>query len=264
MIFPKMVYLMSIIEIILLIAALVVGIVLCILSIKVVRQYERAVVFRFGKLEGLKGPGLFAIIPFIDKIVKVDLRIRQLDVPKQTIVTRDNISVDVDAIIYYHVTDACRAIVEVEDFEAATALFAQTTLRDVLGQNELDTVLSDREKLNHKIQDEIKTVTEPWGIQVDIVTIRDISLPENMQRAIARQAEAEREKRSRIILADGEYQASERMCEAARLYEKTPVAIKLREFQTLAEIAKERNLIVVTSGADSLGTTVGCVKALDR
>jgi regulator of protease activity HflC (stomatin/prohibitin superfamily) len=255
---------MSILEIIIWLVVFVILISLGILSVKVTRQYERAVLFRFGKLEGLKGPGIFSIIPFVDHIVRVDLRVRQLDVPKQTIVTRDNISVDVDAIIYYHVTDANRAIVEVEDFEAATALIAQTTLRDVLGQNELDTILSDRETLNHKIQQEIKVVTESWGIQVDIVTIRDISLPESMQRAIARQAEAEREKRSRIILAEGEFQASERMCDAARLYETTPVAIKLREFQTLAEIAKERNLIVVTNSIDNLGTTIGCVKGLER
>ncbi|NMB78983.1 MAG: slipin family protein [Methanomicrobiales archaeon] len=255
---------MSIIEIILVCAAILVLIIITINAIKITRQYERAVVFRFGKLQGVKGPGLFVIIPFIDRIVRVDLRIRQLDVPKQTIVTRDNVSVDVDAIIYYHVTDACRAVVEVEDYEGATALIAQTTLRDVLGQNELDTILSDRETLNHKIQEEIKGVTEPWGVKTDIVTIRDISLPETMQRAIARQAEAEREKRSRIILAEGEFLASERMCEAAGLYGKSPYAIKLREFQTLTEIAKERNLIVVTNNSDGLGTAVGCVKALDR
>ncbi|MFA5221369.1 MAG: slipin family protein [Methanoregula sp.] len=255
---------MSVIEIIVLLVLLAILVALGILSVKVTRQYERAVSFRFGKLDKLRGPGIFGIIPFVDRIVRVDLRVRQLDVPKQTIVTRDNISVDVDAIIYYHVTDANRAIVEVEDFEAATALIAQTTLRDVLGQNELDTILSDRETLNHKIQEEIKVVTGPWGIHVDIVTIRDISLPENMQRAIARQAEAEREKRSRIILAEGEFQASERMCEAALLYEKTPIAMKLREFQTLAEIAKERNLIVVTNSYDSLGTTLGVVRKLDR
>lgn len=237
------------------------------LSVKITRQYERAVLFRLGKLVGQRGPGIFPIIFFTDKIVRVDLRVRQLDVPKQTIITKDNISVDVDAIIYYHVTDACQAIVEVEDYGAATALIAQTTLRDVLGQNELDTILSDRDSLNHEIQDEIKNVTKPWGIQVDIVTIRDVSVPENMLRAIARQAEAEREKRARIILADGEFQASERMCEAATLYEKTPSAMKLREFQTLTEIAKERNLIVVTTGTacpESIGETAGLVKALDR
>jgi regulator of protease activity HflC (stomatin/prohibitin superfamily) len=255
---------MGLFELIASFALLVILIVLGALSIKVLRQYERGVIFRFGKLIGPKGPGLITIIPFVDKIDRVDLRVRQLDVPKQTIVTQDNISVDVDAIIYYHVTDAARAIVEVEDYVAATALIAQTILRDVLGQNDLDTVLSDRDTLNHKIQEEIKTVTEPWGIQVDIVTIRDIALPENMLRAIARQAEAEREKRARIILADGEHQASERMCEAAQLYEKTPVALKLREFQTLTEIAKERNLIVVTNSTESLGSAIGCIKGLDR
>jgi len=255
---------MSVIEILISLALLAILVVLIALSFKVMSQYERAVIFRLGRLEGVRGPGIFVIVPFVDRIVRVDLRVRQLDVPKQTIVTRDNISVDVDAIIYYHVIDPCNAIVEVEDFEGATALIAQTTLRDVLGQNELDTVLSDRDTLNHKIQEEIKVVTAPWGIHVDIVTIRDISLPENMLRAIARQAEAEREKRARIILADGEYQASERMTEAAKLYEKTPVALKLREFQTLSEIAKERNLIVVTNSGENLGTTLGCMKMLDR
>jgi regulator of protease activity HflC (stomatin/prohibitin superfamily) len=247
-----------------LIAALLILLLLCILSIKVLRQYERAVIFRFGRLIGMKGPGLAVIIPFVDRIVRVDLRVRQLDVPKQTIITKDNISIDVDAIIYYHVTDANRAIVAVEDYETATALIGQTTLRDVFGQSELDTVLSVRDSLNLKIQSSLEKVTEPWGIQVDIVTIRDISLPENMQRAIARQAEAEREKRARIILADGEQQASERMCEAAQLYEKTPIALKLREFQTLSEIAKERNLIVVTNSADSVGATIGCIKGMTR
>lgn len=255
---------MSVIEIIALLVLLAILVALGILSVKVTRQYERAVSFRFGKLDRLRGPGIFGIIPFVDRIVRVDLRVKQLDVPKQTIVTRDNISVDVDAIIYYHVTDASRAIVEVEDYEAATALIAQTTLRDVLGQNELDTILSARDTLNQEIQGALEIVTVPWGVQVDIVTIRDISLPENMQRAIARQAEAEREKRSRIILAEGEYLASERMCAAASLYEKSPYSLKLREFQTLAEIAKERNLIVVTNSVDSLGTTLGCTRKLDR
>jgi regulator of protease activity HflC (stomatin/prohibitin superfamily) len=245
-------------------AALLILFLLAMISIKVLRQYERAVVFRFGRLTGTKGPGLIFIFPFVDKIVRVDLRVRQLDVPKQTIITQDNISIDVDAIIYYHVSDASRAIVAVEDYEAATALIGQTTLRDVFGQNELDTVLSVRDSLNQKIQSNLEKVTEPWGIKVDIVTIRDIALPENMQRAIARQAEAEREKRARIILADGEQQASERMCEAAQLYEKTPVALKLREFQTLSEIAKERNLIVVTNSPENIGTTLGCIKGLNR
>jgi len=215
-------------------------------------------------LKGTRGPGIFVIIPFVVRIVKVDLRVRQLEVPKQTIITKDNISADVDAIIYYHVTDAGKAIVEVEDYEGATALISQTMLRDVLGQNELDIALSDRDSLNQKIQTLLETVTVPWGIHVDIVTIRDITLPENMLRAIARQAEAEREKRARKILADGECLASERMIEAARLYEKTPIALKLREFQTLSEIAKEHNLIVVTSGSDNMGTMLGCSKAVNR
>ena len=244
--------------------AIVVVVALLHASIKVMRQYERAVIFRLGRLRGLKGPGMIVILPYIDKMVRVDLRVRQLDVPKQTIVTQDNISIDVDAIIYYHVSNASRAIVAVEDYEAATALIGQTTLRDVFGQNELDTVLSDRDSLNQKIQTSLVAVTEPWGIQVDIVTIRDISLPENMLRAIARQAEAEREKRARIILADGEQQASKRMCEAARMYEQTPLALKLREFQTLSEIAKEHNMIVVTNGSENIGSTLGCIKGMTR
>jgi regulator of protease activity HflC (stomatin/prohibitin superfamily) len=235
-----------------------------ILSVKITRQYERAVLFRLGKFKGTRGPGIFVIIPFVDMIVRVDLRVRLLEVPKQTIITRDNISAEVDAIIYYHVTDAGKAIVEVEDYEGATALIAQTILRDVLGQNELDIVLSGRDSLNQKIQSLLENVTVPWGIHVDIVTIRDIALPENMLRAIARQAEAEREKRARKILADGEYQASERMNEAALLYEKTPMALKLREFQTLSEIAKEKNLIVVTGNSDNIGTMLGCTKAMNR
>jgi regulator of protease activity HflC (stomatin/prohibitin superfamily) len=252
---------MSIFEICLILVFLFVSFVL---SVKITRQYDRAVIFRFGRLAGTKGPGLFFVIPFVDQIVRVDLRIRQLDVPKQTIVTRDNISVDVDAVIYYHVTDAIQAIVEVEDYEGATALIAQTMLRDVLGQNELDMILSDRDSLNQKIQTALEIVTVPWGIRVDIVTIRDISLPENMLRVIARQAEAERERRARIILADGEYQASERMIEAAKLYEKTPAALKLREFQNLSEIAKEKNLIVVTNGMENHGAMLAYAKAFDR
>ena len=247
----------------LLVGTLVVVVILA-LAVKITRQYERAVVFRLGKLLGEKGPGLFVIIPFVDRIVKVDLRVRELDVPKQTIISSDNVSLDVDAVIYYKVTDSCKAIVEVEDYEAATALLAQTTLRDVLGQNELDSILSKRDELNKEVQKILDIATDPWGMQVVIVTMRDVALPENMLRAIARQAEAEREKRARIILAEGEYQASQRMSEAAAFYEKTPIALKLREFQTLTEIAKEKNLIVVSIGAGAageIGTTAGLTKA---
>jgi len=248
-------------EIIIIVTA---GFIAVLASVRITRQYGRAVVFRFGRLAGMKGPGLFLIIPLVDQIVRVDLRVRQLDVPKQTIITRDNISMDVDAIVYYHVVDPVRAVVEVEDYQAATALIAQTMLRDVLGQGELDTILADREVLNQKIQAALEAVTAPWGIRVDIVTIRDIALPENMLRAIARQAEAERERRARIILADGEHQASRRMSEAAALYEKSPAALKLREFQNLSEIAKERNLIVVTNGVDHPGTAMAYAKALNQ
>ncbi|MDD2665470.1 MAG: slipin family protein [Methanocellales archaeon] len=243
-----------------------VAVAILVLAVKIVRQYERAVIFRFGKLLGEKGPGIFVIIPFVDRLVKVDLRVRELDVPRQTIISRDNVSLDVDAVIYYKVRDSCKAIVEVEDYEAATSLLAQTTLRDVLGQNELDTILSERDKLNQKVQEILDAATDPWGMQVVVVTMRDVALPENMLRAIARQAEAEREKRARIILAEAEFQASERMNEAAALYEKRPIALKLREFQTLTEIAKEKNLIVISTGAGAvapgeIGATAGLTKA---
>ncbi|MEA1866011.1 MAG: SPFH domain-containing protein [Euryarchaeota archaeon] len=253
----------------LLVGALVV-LILAVMAVKITRQYERAVVFRFGKLLGEKGPGLFLIIPFVDRIVRVDLRVRELDVPKQTVISSDNVSLDVDAVIYFKVTDSCKAIVEVEDYEAATALLAQTTLRDVLGQNELDSILSERDRINRTVQEILDLATDPWGMQVVVVTMRDMALPENMLRAIARQAEAEREKRSRIILAEAEYQAAQRMNEAATFYEKTPVALKLREFQTLTEIAKEKNLIVISSGVaggggggggGGIGATAGLTKA---
>ena len=233
-------------------------------SVKIARPYERAVIFRLGKLVGTKGPGLFLVIPIVDQIVRVGLRVRQIDVPKQMIMTRDNISAEVDAIVYFHVDDAPKAIVTVEDYEGATSLIAQTMLRDVLGQIDLDTILSDRESLNRKIQNLLESVTSPWGICVDIVTIRDIALPDEMLRSMARQAEAERERRARVILADGEYQASERMCEAAKLYEKVPTSLRLREFQNLSEIAKEHNLIVVTGSSDNLGTMLSCAKAMNK
>ena len=219
-------------------------------SIRVVRQYERAVIFRLGKIKKERGPGLFALIPLADKMVRVDMRVRELDVPKQTVISKDNVTLEVDAVIYYKVMDASRAIIEVEDFEAATLLLAQTTLRDILGQNELDTILSDRDDLNKRIKEILDSTTGPWGMHVVMVTMRDVSLPENMLRAIARQAEAEREKRARIILAEGEYQASMMMNQAADMYEDKPSALKLREYQTLTEIAKEKNLIVVSTGSD--------------
>ncbi len=233
----------------LIIAAVVLIILILVQSIKVVREYERVVIFRMGRLIGVKGPGIFLIIPIIDSIVKVDLRIVTIDVPKQTIITRDNVSVDVDAVIYYRVVEPSNAITKVENFWVATSMLGQTTLRDIIGQIDLDDLLSKRDELNKKLQVVLDEATDPWGIKISAVTIRDVSLPESMLRAIAKQAEAERERRSRIILADGEFQASQKMTEAAELYQKVPISMKLRELQTLAEIAREKNLIVVTSGA---------------
>jgi len=230
------------------IAAVLIIIILA-LAIKVVREYERVVIFRMGRLLGAKGPGMFLIIPIVDSTVKTDLRIITIDVPKQSIITKDNVTVDVDAVLYYRVLEPVNAVTKVENYMLATSMLAQTTLRDILGQIELDDLLSKREELNKKLQAVLDAATDPWGIKITAVTIRDVSLPESMMRAIAKQAEAERERRSRIILADGEFQASQKMMEAAELYQKVPIAMKLRELQTLAEIAREKNLIVVTSGA---------------
>lgn len=215
-------------------------------SIKMVNEYERVVIFRLGRLSGVKGPGIFLIIPIIDKAIKIDLRVVAIDVPKQAVITRDNVTVEVDAVVYYKVVEPGAAITQVENYMFATSTLSQTTLRDVLGQMELDELLSERENINKQIQELLDAYTDPWGIKVTGVTIRDVSLPETMKRAIAKQAEAEREKRARIILAEGEFQAGERMKDAANLYQGLPVAIKLRELQTLAEIAREKNLIVVT------------------
>jgi len=198
-------------------------------GIRIPREYERLVVFRLGRYSGIKGPGITIIIPVIDRAITMDLRVVTIDVQKQAVITKDNVTVDVDAVLYYRVVDPDRAVIQVENFKVATSLLAQTTLRDVLGEIELDDLLSKREELNVKLQEILDKQTDPWGIKVTAVTLRDVSLPESMLRAIAKQAEAEREKRSRIILAEGEFQASARMVEAAKLYQDAPVAIKLRE-----------------------------------
>jgi regulator of protease activity HflC (stomatin/prohibitin superfamily) len=215
-------------------------------SIKMVNEYERVVIFRLGRLSGVKGPGVFLIIPIVDKAIKIDLRVVAIDVPKQAVITKDNVTVEVDAVVYYKVVEPGAAITQVENYMFATSTLSQTTLRDVMGQMELDELLSERENINKQIQELLDAYTDPWGIKVTGVTIRDVALPETMKRAIAKQAEAEREKRARIILAEGESQAAQKMTEAAALYEGIPTAIKLRELQTLAEIAREKNLIVVT------------------
>jgi regulator of protease activity HflC (stomatin/prohibitin superfamily) len=231
-------------------------------SIKIMAEYQRIVIFRLGRLQGIKGPGLVFIIPIIDSIIKLDLRTRVIDVPKQRVITEDNVTVDVDAVVYFRIIDPQKAVVEVQRYDVATSLLAQTTLRDVLGQQALDDLLSKREELNKSLQAILDQATDPWGIKVSAVTIRDVSLPEEMLRAIAKQAEAEREKRSRIIIADGEFQASKKMSDAAKLYEETPMAMRLRELQTLAEISREGNLIVVPSG--DIGRMVGVAKAVNK
>jgi regulator of protease activity HflC (stomatin/prohibitin superfamily) len=231
-------------------------------AIKIMAEYQRIVVFRLGRLVGIKGPGLVFIIPIIDSYIKLDLRTRVIDVPKQRVITEDNVTVDVDAVVYFRITDPEKAVIEVQRYDVATSLLAQTTLRDVLGQQDLDELLSKREELNKNLQTIIDQATDPWGIKVSAVTIRDVAIPEEMLRAIAKQAEAEREKRSRIIIAEGEFQASKKMTEAASLYEKTPMAMRLRELQTLSEIAREKNLIVVPSG--DFGRVAGIAKAVNQ
>lgn len=219
-------------------------------AIKIVNEYERVVIFRLGRLSGIKGPGLFLIIPIIDTVVKIDLRVVTIDVPKQNVITRDNVTVDVDAVVYYKVVEPSSAVNEVENYKYATSTLSQTTLRDVIGQIELDELLSKREEINRSIQEMLDVSTDPWGIKVTGVTLRDVKIDDTMLRAIAKQAEAEREKRARIILAEGEYIAAEKMQQAAQLYQNMPAGLKLRELQTIAEVAREKNLIVISSSME--------------
>jgi regulator of protease activity HflC (stomatin/prohibitin superfamily) len=217
------------------------GIVVLANAVRVVREYERLVLFRLGRLVGERGPGLVLLIPLVDRAIKVDLRTVTTDVPSQDIITKDNVSVKVNAVIYHKVISSQSAIVEVENYKYATSLIAQTTLRSILGQAELDELLSEREKLNQALQQVIDRQTEPWGVKVSTVEVKNVDLPQEMQRAIARQAEAERERRAKVINAEGEYQAASRLAEAAAVMGREPVAIQLRYLQTLAEIATENN-----------------------
>jgi regulator of protease activity HflC (stomatin/prohibitin superfamily) len=210
-------------------------------AIKILREYERGVVFRLGRLIAAKGPGLIFLIPIIDKLVRVSLRTVVLDVPPQDVITQDNVSIKVNAVVYFRVIDPRNAIVQVENFLAATSQISQTTLRSVLGQSELDDILSQREKINHKLQQIIDANTEPWGVKVTNVEVKQIDLPQEMQRAMAKQAEAERERRSKVIAAEGEYQASQRLSDAAKILSDQPSALTLRYLQTLREIATEKN-----------------------
>ncbi len=214
-------------------------------AIRIVQEYERGVIFRLGRLVGARGPGLFFILPFVERMVKVDLRIVTMDVPRQDVITKDNVTVKVDAVVYFRVTDPEDSVVKVVDFFRATALVAQTTLRSVLGQSDMDELLSKRDELNHKLQQIIDEATEPWGVKVTIVEVRDVGLPSEMMRAMARQAEAERERRGKVIHAEGEFEASKRLAEAGAVMASEPATLQLRYLQTLTEIATEKNSTVV-------------------
>jgi regulator of protease activity HflC (stomatin/prohibitin superfamily) len=214
-------------------------------SVKIVSEYERGVIFRMGRLIGAKGPGLFVILPIVDRMVKVDLRIVTMDVPSQECITRDNVTVKVNAVIYFRVVDPQDAVVKVLDHFRATSQIAQTTLRSVLGQSNLDELLSEREQINERLQKIIDDQTEPWGVKVTTVEVKDVELPQGMQRAMARQAEAERERRAKVINADGELQASERLAEAGQIMSENPATLQLRFLQTLSEVATEKNSTIV-------------------
>lgn len=213
--------------------------------IRIVSEYERGVIFRLGRLMGAKGPGLFILLPFADRMVKVDLRTVTLDVPAQEVITRDNVTLKVNAVIYFRVVEPNAAVVFILDHVRATSQIAQTTLRSVLGQSELDELLGQREQINQRLQHIIDEQTEPWGVKVSAVEVKDVELPSTMQRSMSRQAEAERERRAKVIAADGEFQASQRLKEAATVMAEEPITLQLRYLQTLSEIATENNSTIV-------------------
>ena len=222
-------------------AAVFVVILFLVSGLKVLREYERAVVFRLGRLAGARGPGIIYIIPGVEKAVRIDLRTITMDVPSQDVITKDNVSLKVNAVLYFRVVDPSRAVVEVENYLFATSQNAQTTLRSVCGEAELDQLLAEREKINAHLQAIIDQHTEPWGIKVVQVAIKFIDLPEEMRRAMARQAEAERERRAKVIAAEGEFQAAQRLAEASAIMAREPIALQLRYLQTLVEVASENN-----------------------
>lgn len=222
------------------------GVIFLFQSIKIVAEYERGVIFRLGRvIAGAKGPGLFFIIPIIDKMVKVNLQTLAVNVPSQEVITRDNVTVRVDAVAYFNVVDPVRAVINIQNYLFATTQVAQTTLRSVCGTAELDELLSERDRLNAEIQRIVDDLTEPWGVKVTLVEIKDVTLPPEMQRAIARQAEAERERRAKIISAEGEFQASQKLSDAAEVISSNPVAYQLRVLQTVTEVAAEKNSTLV-------------------
>jgi regulator of protease activity HflC (stomatin/prohibitin superfamily) len=214
-------------------------------TIRVVNEYERGVIFRLGRLIGAKGPGLFFLVPIVDRMVKISLRTVTFDVTPQEIITRDNVPVKVNAVVYFRVLDPSKAVVEVENYQLATMQIAQTTLRGVLGQSELDDLLSEREKINQRLQQIIDEQTDPWGIKVSIVEVKEVELPDTMKRAMASQAESERQRRAKIINAEGEFQASEKLVAASRILEQSPLGIQLRYLQVATEIASEKNSTLV-------------------
>ncbi len=223
--------------------ALLILVILIILStaIKILREYERGVIFRLGRYVGAKGPGLIILIPIVDRMVRVDLRVVAMDVPSQDVITKDNVSVKVNAVIYFRVLEPGKAVNEVEDYLYATSQLAQTTLRSILGGAELDELLAEREKINQELQKVIDIHTDPWGIKISAVEVKHVDLPTEMKRAMAKQAEAERERRAKVINAEGEFQASQRMADAAKIISGEPIALQLRFLQTLAEISTENN-----------------------
>jgi regulator of protease activity HflC (stomatin/prohibitin superfamily) len=223
------------------ITLLIIALAAIISGIKILREYERAVVFRLGRMVGARGPGLVYVIPGIEKMVKMDMRTVTMDIPPQDVITRDNVSVKVNAVLYFRVLDPNKAVVEVENYLFATSQLAQVTLRSVCGQAELDELLSERERINSRIQEILDQQTDPWGIKVVLVELKHIDLPQEMQRAMAKQAEAERERRAKVIHADGEFQASQKLADAAEVIGKQPMALQLRFLQSLVEVASEKN-----------------------
>ena len=220
---------------------LIIAVALLISGIKILKEYERAVVFRLGRMVGSRGPGITYIIPGIEKMVKLDLRTVTMDIPPQDVITRDNVSVKVNAVLYFRVLEPTRAVVEVENYLFATSQLAQVTLRSVCGQGELDELLAERERINGRIQEILDQQTDPWGIKVVLVELKHIDLPQEMQRAMAKQAEAERERRAKVIHADGEFQASQKLADAAEVIGRQPMALQLRFLQSLVEVASEKN-----------------------
>ncbi len=230
---------------ILLIAFIIVLLALFSSAVKILREYERAVVFRLGRLLRAKGPGVVFLIPVVDRMVRIDLRVITLDVPRQEMMTRDNVTVSVDAVMYFRVVDAQDAVIKVENFSKATFMLAQTTLRSVIGQHELDELLSQRDRINQQLQQVMDERTEPWGIKITLVEVRDVALPDAMKRAMAKQAEVERERRAKVINAEGEYQAAEKLVMAGAKISTQPVALQLRFLQALTEVATEHNSTTV-------------------